>query len=183
MNAFGPGDLSSLRPRFGSSLTLQHLPYSFRILITGDTSGLVETIVDSVSVHSIKKAEYARRVAKGSAITHVSLYEHFVNVRRLFPLGCGLQETRLGMLTCSTRPPPPLDRHMATRARPSTSGRSATSLHRSPATRSRPTCSRSRTGTTATSSSIARATSSTSTSALCCPTAQATWASRPRPSS
>jgi phosphatidylinositol kinase/protein kinase (PI-3 family) len=32
---------------------------SFRILITGETSGLVETITDAVSVHSIKKGEYA----------------------------------------------------------------------------------------------------------------------------
>lgn len=53
---------------------------SFRILITGDSSGLVETITDSVSVHSIKKAEYGRRMAKGASIVHVSLFDHFVNV-------------------------------------------------------------------------------------------------------
>lgn len=59
---------------------------SFRILITGDSSGLVETITDSVSVHSIKKAEYGRRMAKGASIVHVSLFDHFVNVSRLRPL-------------------------------------------------------------------------------------------------
>lgn len=54
--------------------------HSFRILITGDSSGLVETITDSVSVHSIKKAEYGRRLARGASIVHVSLLDHFINV-------------------------------------------------------------------------------------------------------
>lgn len=53
---------------------------SFRILITGELSGLVETITDAVSVHSIKKSEYARRLASGVPIGHVSLMDHFVNV-------------------------------------------------------------------------------------------------------
>ncbi|TCD71888.1 Phosphatidylinositol 4-kinase pik1alpha (PI4-kinase)(PtdIns-4-kinase) [Steccherinum ochraceum] len=48
----------------------------FRILITGNNSGLVETITDAVSIHSIKKAEYARRLAQGR-LGHVSLYDHF----------------------------------------------------------------------------------------------------------
>jgi len=48
----------------------------FRILITGSTSGLVETITDAVSIHSIKKAEYARRLAEGR-LGHVSLLDHF----------------------------------------------------------------------------------------------------------
>lgn len=51
----------------------------FRILITGESSGLVETITDAVSVHSIKKSEYTRRVAEGDPIGHVSLMDHFVN--------------------------------------------------------------------------------------------------------
>jgi hypothetical protein len=42
---------------------------------------LVETITDAVSVHSIKKGEYARRVAEGEAIGTVSLMDHFVAVR------------------------------------------------------------------------------------------------------
>jgi phosphatidylinositol 4-kinase len=49
-------------------------------LITGEQSGLVETITDAVSVHSIKKGEYARRVAAGEAIGTVSLMDHFVGV-------------------------------------------------------------------------------------------------------
>jgi hypothetical protein len=57
------------------------LTISFRILITGEQSGLVETITDAVSVHSIKKGEYARRVAEGEAIGTVSLMDHFVAVR------------------------------------------------------------------------------------------------------
>nr|XP_019045014.1 Atypical/PI4K protein kinase [Kwoniella bestiolae CBS 10118]OCF23944.1 Atypical/PI4K protein kinase [Kwoniella bestiolae CBS 10118] len=51
----------------------------FRILITGETSGLVETITDAVSVHSIKKGEYAKRLAEGGVIGHVSLKDHYVN--------------------------------------------------------------------------------------------------------
>lgn len=50
----------------------------FRILITGGSSGLVETITDAVSIHSIKKAEYARRLAEGR-LGHVSLMDHFKN--------------------------------------------------------------------------------------------------------
>ncbi|KZP11963.1 hypothetical protein FIBSPDRAFT_799570 [Athelia psychrophila] len=48
----------------------------FRILITGGTSGLIETITDAVSIHSIKKTEYARRLAEGR-LGHVSLFDHF----------------------------------------------------------------------------------------------------------
>ncbi|PCH38077.1 hypothetical protein WOLCODRAFT_142388 [Wolfiporia cocos MD-104 SS10] len=48
----------------------------FRILITGNSSGLVETITDAVSIHSIKKAEYGRRLAEGR-LGHVSLFDHF----------------------------------------------------------------------------------------------------------
>ncbi|THU91136.1 kinase-like protein [Dendrothele bispora CBS 962.96] len=50
----------------------------FRILITGATSGLVETITDAVSIHSIKKSEYARRLAEGR-LGHVTLFDHFKN--------------------------------------------------------------------------------------------------------
>ncbi|KAJ7632635.1 kinase-like protein [Roridomyces roridus] len=50
----------------------------FRIVITGATSGLVETITDAVSIHSIKKAEYARRLAEGR-LGHVTLFDHFKN--------------------------------------------------------------------------------------------------------
>ena len=56
------------------------LAASFRILITGESSGLVETITDAVSVHSIKKGEYARRIAEGGPIGHVSLLDHYVSV-------------------------------------------------------------------------------------------------------
>ncbi|KAJ7273729.1 kinase-like domain-containing protein [Mycena haematopus] len=48
----------------------------FRILITGASSGLVETITDAVSIHSIKKKEYARRLAEGR-LGHVTLFDHF----------------------------------------------------------------------------------------------------------
>ncbi|WVN86146.1 uncharacterized protein L203_101307 [Cryptococcus depauperatus CBS 7841] len=51
----------------------------FRILITGEASGLVETVTDAVSIHSIKKDEYAKRFAEGRPIGHVSLMDHYVN--------------------------------------------------------------------------------------------------------
>ncbi|EIN07346.1 hypothetical protein PUNSTDRAFT_144847 [Punctularia strigosozonata HHB-11173 SS5] len=50
----------------------------FQILITGATSAIVETITDAVSIHSIKKAEYARRLAEGG-LGHVTLLDHFKN--------------------------------------------------------------------------------------------------------
>ncbi|KAF8964699.1 kinase-like domain-containing protein [Flammula alnicola] len=50
----------------------------FRIMITGSSSGLVETITDAVSIHSIKKAEYARRLASGK-LGHVTLMDHFIS--------------------------------------------------------------------------------------------------------
>ncbi|KAF8163315.1 kinase-like domain-containing protein [Crassisporium funariophilum] len=49
----------------------------FRIMITGSTSGLVETITDAVSIHSIKKAEYAKRLTSGR-LGHVTLLDHFL---------------------------------------------------------------------------------------------------------
>ncbi|KAG6887218.1 hypothetical protein C0992_013349 [Termitomyces sp. T32_za158] len=57
----------------------------FRIVITGGTSGLVETITDAVSIHSIKKAEYARRIAEGR-FAHVTLLDHFKSVRIIRPV-------------------------------------------------------------------------------------------------
>lgn len=41
---------------------------------------MVETITDAVSIHSIKKAEYARRIAEGR-FGHVTLLDHFKSVR------------------------------------------------------------------------------------------------------
>jgi hypothetical protein len=55
---------------------------SFRIMITGSTSGLIETIKDAVSIHSIKKAEYAKRLAEGR-LGHVTLFDHFISVSEL----------------------------------------------------------------------------------------------------
>jgi hypothetical protein len=53
--------------------------WSFRILITGANSGLIETITDAVSIHSIKKAEYAKQLAEGK-FGYVTLMDHFVSV-------------------------------------------------------------------------------------------------------
>ncbi|KAI8910804.1 kinase-like domain-containing protein [Gorgonomyces haynaldii] len=50
--------------------------YPFSIMITSEQSGLIETIPDSISIHSIKKDGYARRLnAEGIAYT---LYDHFI---------------------------------------------------------------------------------------------------------
>ena len=48
-------------------------------MITGSSSGLVETIADAVSIHSIKKAEYAKRLTSGR-LGHVTLLDHFLSV-------------------------------------------------------------------------------------------------------
>ncbi|XP_006458116.1 hypothetical protein AGABI2DRAFT_199389 [Agaricus bisporus var. bisporus H97] len=48
----------------------------FRIVILGAASGLVETITDAVSIHSIKKAEYAKRLAR-NRLGYVTLMDHF----------------------------------------------------------------------------------------------------------
>ncbi|KAK4051786.1 Phosphatidylinositol 4-kinase pik1alpha (PI4-kinase)(PtdIns-4-kinase) [Microbotryomycetes sp. JL221] len=51
----------------------------FRILVTSERSGLIETITDTVSVHSIKKEAYARRAADGSQVFPAfTLYDHYV---------------------------------------------------------------------------------------------------------
>ncbi|KAJ8331741.1 hypothetical protein BDV3_000949 [Batrachochytrium dendrobatidis] len=50
--------------------------YSFRMLITSEQSGLVETIRDAISIHSIKKEGYARNLnQQGIAFT---LYDYFI---------------------------------------------------------------------------------------------------------
>lgn len=65
---------------------------SFRILITGGSSGLVETITDAVSIHSIKKALYARRLAGGQGrLGQVTLLDHFISVSS-FVVRCSLSE-------------------------------------------------------------------------------------------
>ncbi|KAG6866927.1 hypothetical protein C0991_003843 [Blastosporella zonata] len=69
--------LNSNRPTSESNTTWFAIwTPGFHILITGGTSGLIETITDAVSIHSIKKAEYARRIADGR-LGHVTLKDHF----------------------------------------------------------------------------------------------------------
>ncbi|GAA6009339.1 1-phosphatidylinositol 4-kinase [Rhodotorula paludigena] len=54
--------------------------YYFRILVTSENSGLIETINDAVSIHSLKKDAYARRAADGTQVfDSFTLYDHFVN--------------------------------------------------------------------------------------------------------
>lgn len=60
----------------------------FRILVTSENSGLMETITDAISVHSIKKEAYARTQrdsgSEGGKIATYSIFDHFVNVRAIF---------------------------------------------------------------------------------------------------
>lgn len=72
---------SDLLQRFFAA-DLIYLFDSFKILITGDSSGLVETITDAVSVHSIKKSEYARRITEGN-LGNVTLLDHYIHVCRM----------------------------------------------------------------------------------------------------
>lgn len=50
--------------------------YYYRVLITSSSTGLIETISNSVSVHSIKKEAHARGL--GSEAKVYSLYDHFL---------------------------------------------------------------------------------------------------------
>lgn len=69
-------------------LTLGALTYltdetrSFRILVTSESTGLMETITDAVSVHSIKKEAYSKIAAsdavQGGYLPSYTLYDHFV---------------------------------------------------------------------------------------------------------
>jgi phosphatidylinositol 4-kinase len=52
--------------------------YNFRILITSDQSGLIETIPDSMSIHSIKKQGYQRGLNQPGIM--YTLYDHFISV-------------------------------------------------------------------------------------------------------
>jgi len=59
--------------------------YSFRILVTSENSGLIETITDSVSIHSIKKDAYARVAEDGTqAFASFTLADYFTDVRSPF---------------------------------------------------------------------------------------------------
>lgn len=49
----------------------------FRIVVLNESAGLIETITDAVSVHSIKKDAYARQL-DGQPIATFSLYDHYV---------------------------------------------------------------------------------------------------------
>ncbi|GAA5913161.1 1-phosphatidylinositol 4-kinase [Sporobolomyces salmoneus] len=54
--------------------------YYFRILVTSENSGLIETITDSVSIHSIKKDAYARIAEDGTqAFASFTLADYFVD--------------------------------------------------------------------------------------------------------
>ncbi|GAA5993359.1 hypothetical protein JCM5350_005235 [Sporobolomyces pararoseus] len=54
--------------------------YYFRILVTSENSGLIETITDSVSIHSIKKDAYARIAEDGTqAFASFTLADYFTD--------------------------------------------------------------------------------------------------------
>ena len=64
------------------------MPASFRIMVTSESTGLLETITDAVSVHSIKKEAYAKIAATIAAsatpggssgyLPTFTLYDHFL---------------------------------------------------------------------------------------------------------
>lgn len=51
--------------------------YYFRIVVLNENAGLIETIRDAISIHSIKKDAYARQLADSTIATY-SLFDHFV---------------------------------------------------------------------------------------------------------
>lgn len=57
--------------------------YSFRVLVTSDGSGLIETLRNTISIHSIKKDAYTRGWNEKGAV--FTLYDYFEKVNlRLF---------------------------------------------------------------------------------------------------
>jgi hypothetical protein len=50
-----------------------------RILVTSDNSGLIETVRNTISIHSIKKDAYARRLNEVGVV--FTLYDYFQQVR------------------------------------------------------------------------------------------------------
>lgn len=53
--------------------------FSIRILVTSDDSGLIETVKNSISIHSIKKEAYIRKWNEEGAV--FSLQNYFQRVR------------------------------------------------------------------------------------------------------
>lgn len=65
--------------RHGAETDLLTVIISFRVLVTSDSSGLIETIRNTISIHSIKKEAYTRGWnTKGTVFT---LYDYFEKVR------------------------------------------------------------------------------------------------------
>lgn len=62
----------------------------------------METITDAVSIHSIKKSEYARRLAEGR-LGHVSLFDHFKTVG--IEIRCYLIDIDISIRHMVTHPP------------------------------------------------------------------------------
>ena len=57
------------------------------MLVTSESSGLIETITDAVSIHSIKKDAYARTAADGTQVFEsFTLYDYYIDVRPGFPV-------------------------------------------------------------------------------------------------
>jgi hypothetical protein len=52
--------------------------YCYRILVASDEAGLIETIPDSISIHSIKKSGYANRQNGDLKGVTYSLYDYFI---------------------------------------------------------------------------------------------------------
>lgn len=52
-----------------------------RILVTSDNSGLIETVRNTISIHSIKKDAYARRLNEVGIV--FTLYDYFQQVKKI----------------------------------------------------------------------------------------------------
>ena len=63
---------------YGVISKINNLSISFRILIISDQAGLVETIRNAISVHSIKKEGYESKTADSDV--GYSLYDYYIKV-------------------------------------------------------------------------------------------------------
>ncbi|KAG0139431.1 hypothetical protein CROQUDRAFT_111621 [Cronartium quercuum f. sp. fusiforme G11] len=51
----------------------------YQILVTGESTGLMETIVDAVSLHSLKKAAYSKLSQQnGESLPNYTIYDHYL---------------------------------------------------------------------------------------------------------
>ena len=67
-----------------------------RVLVTSDNSGLIETVRNTISIHSIKKDAYARRLNEVGVV--FTLYDYFQQVNNAVVVAAiGISVTKVSL--------------------------------------------------------------------------------------